>query len=135
MMLISILFAGVWLSLIAGFRSRSIRVIGAGIEEYRRVVSASFWTFGIIAMATLLAKIFLARGYLAVALPVGTLGLLTSRVLWRYYIAGKRGRGECLTRVLAIGDRTGVSQLVEELTRHPRDGYVVVGAGIPGHTE
>jgi exopolysaccharide biosynthesis polyprenyl glycosylphosphotransferase len=133
MTLFSILFAALWLSLIAGFRSRSIRVIGAGIEEYRRIVSASFWTFGIIAMATLLAKIFLARGYLAVALPIGTVGLLASRVLWRYYIAGKRTRGECLTRVLAIGDRKGVSQLVEELTRHPRDGYVVVGAGIPGY--
>jgi exopolysaccharide biosynthesis polyprenyl glycosylphosphotransferase len=133
MTLFSILFAGLWLSLIAGFRSRSIRVIGAGIEEYRRIVGASFWTFGIIAMATLLAKIFLARGYLAVALPIGTVGLLTSRLLWRYYIAGKRTRGECLTRVLALGDRKGVSQLVEELTRHPRDGYVVVGAGIPGY--
>jgi exopolysaccharide biosynthesis polyprenyl glycosylphosphotransferase len=133
MTLFSILFAALWLSLIAGFRSRSIRVIGAGIEEYRRVVSASFWTFGIIAMATLLAKIFLARGYLAVALPVGTLGLLGSRLLWRYYIAGKRARGECLTRVLAIGDRKAVSQLVEELTRHSRDGFVVVGAGIPGY--
>jgi exopolysaccharide biosynthesis polyprenyl glycosylphosphotransferase len=131
--LFSILFAGLWLSLIAGFRARSIRVIGAGIEEYRRIVSASFWTFGIIAMATLLAKIFLARGYLAVALPIGTIGLLTSRVLWRYYIAGKRSRGECLTKVLAIGDRKGVSQLIEELTRRPRDGYVVVGAGIPGY--
>ena len=70
-------------------------------------------------MATLLAKIFLARGYLAVALPVGTLGLLVSRGLWRYHIAGKRAHGKYQTTVLAIGDRKGVSQLVEELTRHP----------------
>jgi exopolysaccharide biosynthesis polyprenyl glycosylphosphotransferase len=75
----------------------------------------------------------LARGYLAVALPVGTLGLLVSRVLWRYYIAGKRVHGKCQTLVLAIGDRKGVSQLAQELTRNPRDGYVVVGAGIPGY--
>ena len=79
--LFSVLFAALWLSSIAMFHTRSIRVIGAGIEEYRRIVSASFWTFGIIAMATLLARKFLARGYLAVALPVGTLGLLVSRAL------------------------------------------------------
>jgi exopolysaccharide biosynthesis polyprenyl glycosylphosphotransferase len=133
MTLFSILFAGLWLSSIAMFHARSIRVIGAGIEEYRRIVSASVWTFGIIAMTTLLARIFLARGYLAVALPVGTLGLLASRALWRYYIAGKRANGKCQTRVLAIGDRKGVSQLAQELTRDPRDGYVVVGAGIPGY--
>jgi exopolysaccharide biosynthesis polyprenyl glycosylphosphotransferase len=129
----SVLFAALWLSSIAIFRTRSIRVVGAGIEEYRRIVSASFWTFGIIAMANLLAKIFLARGYLAVALPAGTLGLLVSRVLWRYYIASKRTQGKYQTMVLAIGDRKGVSQLVQELTRNPRDGYVVVGAGIPGY--
>ena len=131
--LFSVLFAALWLSSIAMFRTRSIRVIGAGIEEYRRVISASFWTFGIIAIANLLAKIFLARGYLAVALPVGTLGLLVSRCLWRYYVAAKRADGEYQTMVLAIGDRKGVSQLAQELTRNPRDGYVVVGAGIPGY--
>ena len=133
MTLISILFAALWLSAIAMLHARSVRVIGAGIEEYRRVVSASFWTFGIIAIANLLAKIFIARGYLAVALPVGTLGLLASRILWRYYIAGKRALGKYQTTVLAIGDRKGVSRLAQELTRNPRDGYVVVGAGIPGY--
>jgi tellurite resistance protein TehA-like permease len=107
-MLFSVLFAALWLSSIAMFRTRSIRVIGAGIEEYRRIVSASFWTFGIIAMANLLAKIFLAHGYLVVALPVGTLGLLVSRGLWRYYIAAKRAQGKCQTVVLAIGDRMAI---------------------------
>lgn len=133
MTLFSFLFAALWLLSLAVFNTRSIRVIGAGIEEYRRIASASFWTFGIIAVATLLARIFLARGYLAVALPVGTLGLLASRGLWRYYIAGKRARGSCQTLVLAIGDRKAVTHLAEELTRNPRDGYVVVGVGIPGY--
>ena len=133
MTLFSVLFAALWLWSIALFHARSIRVIGAGIEEYRRIVSASVWTFGIIAMTTLLARIFLARGYLAVALPVGTLGLLTGRCLWRHYIASKRAQGKYQTMVLAIGDRKGVTQLAQELTRHPRDGYVVVGAGIPGY--
>ena len=129
----SVLFAALWLSSIAMFNTRSIRVIGAGIEEYRRIISASFWTFGAIAMATLLARLFLARGYLAVALPVGTFALLVSRALWRYYIASKRTDGECQTLVLAIGDRKGVSQLAEELTRNPLNGYAVVGAAIPGY--
>src|SRR3984893_3761541 len=133
MTLFSVLFAALWLSSIAIFHARSIRVIGAGIEEYRRIVSASVWTFGIIAMTTLLAKIFLARVYLAVALPVGTLGLLVSRRLWRSYIAGKRAHGKYQTMVLAIGDRKGVSQLAQELTRDLSDGYVVVGAAIPGY--
>jgi exopolysaccharide biosynthesis polyprenyl glycosylphosphotransferase len=133
MTLFSLVFIALWLTCMSVFHTRSLRVIGSGIEEYRRIASASFWTFGIIAMATLLARTPLARGYLAVALPVGFLGLLASRALWRYYVAGKRANGGYQTRVVAIGDRMAVSHLVEELTRNSRDGYVVVGVGIPGY--
>jgi hypothetical protein len=72
MTLFSVLFASLWLLSLAIFQTRSTRILGAGIDEYRRIGSATFWTFGIIAMVTLLAKVDLARGYLAIALPVGT---------------------------------------------------------------
>jgi exopolysaccharide biosynthesis polyprenyl glycosylphosphotransferase len=133
MTLFSCLFALLWLSSIAVFHTRSPRIIGSGIDEYRRLASASFWTFGIIAMVTLLAKIDLARGYLAVALPAGTLGLLASRNAWRKYVWRQRAKGRCQTMVLAIGDRAGVSHLAHELIRNPKDGYVVVGVCIPGY--
>jgi exopolysaccharide biosynthesis polyprenyl glycosylphosphotransferase len=131
MTLFSCLFALLWLSSISVFHTRSTRIIGAGIDEYRRIASASFSTFGIIAMVTLLAKIDLARGYLAVALPVGTLALLASRSMWRKYVWRKRAQGHCQTMVLAIGDRSGISHLTHELIRNPKDGYVVVGVCIP----
>lgn len=133
MTLFSFLFAALWLSSLAVFQTRSPRVIGAGIDEYRRIGSASFWTFGIIAMVTLLAKVDLARGYLAIALPVGTIGLLGSRSLWRRRIGHLRARGQCQTTVLAIGDRQAVTHLARELGRNPLDGYVVVGVCIPGY--
>jgi exopolysaccharide biosynthesis polyprenyl glycosylphosphotransferase len=133
MTMFSALFAALWLSSLAIFQTRSTRVIGAGIDEYRRIAHASFQTFGIIAIITLLAKIDLARGYLAVALPVGTMGLLTSRNMWRRYVGRKRAQGEYQTKVLAIGDRSGVSHLAHELERNPKNGYVVVGVCIPGY--
>jgi exopolysaccharide biosynthesis polyprenyl glycosylphosphotransferase len=133
MTLFSCLFAVLWLSSISVFHTRSPRIIGAGIDEYRRIASASFSTFGMIAMVTLLAKIDLARGYLAVALPVGTLGLLATRNLWRKFVWRKRAKGHYQTMVLAIGDRPGVSHLAHELLRNPKDGYVVVGVCIPGY--
>lgn len=133
MTLFSVLFAALWLSCLAIFNTRSQHVIGVGIDEYRRISSASFWTFGAIAMVTLLAKIDLARGYLAVALPVGTIALLASRNGWRKYVGRKRARGQCQTIALAIVDRQGVSRLIQELVRNPRDGYSVVGVCIPGY--
>ena len=129
----SALLAIIWLSTLAGFRSRSPRYIGAGVEEYRRVVTASFWTFGAIAMAELLVKLEISRGYLAVALPAGVLGLVLSRLMWRNYVARRRVQGQYQTAVLAIGERASVADLVTELTDNPKNGYRVVGIGISGY--
>lgn len=129
----SVAFAAAWIAALSVFRTRSPRVIGAGIDEYRRIITASFWTFGAIAIVALLAKLEVARGYLAVALPIGTIGLALSRWLWRIHVANKRAEGEFLTAVLAIGDLDAVSLLAHELTRDPRDGYRIVAVGIPGY--
>ncbi|MEZ0342887.1 sugar transferase [Mycobacterium sp. pV006] len=126
-------FVVVWLSALSIFRTRSLRVIGTGIDEYRRVLSASFWTFGVIAIVTLLLRLEVARGYLAVALPVGAVGLVVSRHLWRGVLARGRARGDIQTTVVAIGDRAEVSILASELTRNPVHGYRIVGIGIPGY--
>jgi exopolysaccharide biosynthesis polyprenyl glycosylphosphotransferase len=131
--LYSLLFAALWLLSLAMFQTRSLWMIGAGIDEYRRIVSASFWTFGVIAMVTLLAKIDLARGYLSIALPVGTIGLVTSRIVWRKYIDRGRAQGKCQTQILSIGDEPSVLHLAQQLARSPGDGYVVVGFCIPGY--
>lgn len=133
MALFSSFFMTLWLSSLAIFNTRSPRVIGVGIDEYRRIGTASFWTFGIIAMVSLLTNIDLARGYFAIAFPLGTMGLLTGRNLWRKYIGHERMQGKYQTMVLAIGDRRGITRLSHELNRNPRDGYVVVGVCIPGY--
>lgn len=129
----SILFVIVWLSALAALHTRSPRLIGTGVEEYRRVVTASFWTFGAIAIVTLLLKLDIARGYLAVALPAGTLGLVLSRSMWRGFMARRRTVGEYQTAVLAIGELHAVEDLANELTRNPADGYHVVGIAVPGY--
>lgn len=129
----SVLFAVLWLCALSFFRSRSPRMIGGGIEEYRQVINASFWTFGVIAITALLFKIEVARGYLAVALPVGTIGLLAGRHAWRLALARHRARGDCQTSVLAIGDRRAVETLTREMTRDAKNGYRIVGVGMPGY--
>ena len=129
----SVLFMIIWLVALAGFRSRSPRLTGTGIEEYRRVLTASFWTFGAIAIVALLLKLDIARGYLAVALPSGALGLVLTRAMWRGYLARKRAKGGYQTAVLAIGELDAVETLANELVRNPMDGYHVVGVGVPGY--
>lgn len=127
----SVLFVIAWLMALSASHSRSPRLIGTGIEEFRRVIAASFWTFGAIAIVTLLLKLDIARGYLAVALPVGTLGLVLSRSLWRGRMGRKRAEGDCQTAVLAIGERDAVENLGAELMRNRGDGYQITGVCIP----
>ncbi len=129
----SALFIVLWLAALTIFRSRASRVVGSGIDEYRRVISASFWTFGAIAIVTLLLSLEVARGYLAVALPVGALGLLVTRSLWRSELAKARMRGEMQTSVVAIGRKREVTLLAAELTKNPVHGYRIVAIGIPGY--
>jgi exopolysaccharide biosynthesis polyprenyl glycosylphosphotransferase len=129
----SVAFIVVWLCALAGLHTRSARIIGSGLEEYRRVVAASLWTFGAVAIVTLLLKVDVVRGYLAVALPVGTLGLALSRSFLRGRLARRRAEGGCQAAVLVIGEITAVQTLANELTRNPVDGYRVVGVAIPGY--
>ena len=123
----------IWLTALAGMRTRSPKYIGAGIEEYRRVIAASFWTFGVVAIAELLMKLEVSRGYLAVALPVGIIGLVLSRWQWRGHVLRQRRAGNYQTVVLAIGDRDAVANLAVELTSSSDYGYRVVGIAIPGY--
>jgi exopolysaccharide biosynthesis polyprenyl glycosylphosphotransferase len=129
----SAVLAIIWLAALAGLRARSPKYIGSGIEEYRRVVAASFWTFGAVAMAELLLKLEVSRGYLAVALPIGVVGLLVGRFAWRRYVVQQRCKGAHRTAVLAVGHRDAVVDLVTELTGNVANGYSVVGIGIPGY--
>lgn len=128
----SVLTVVIWLSLLAGFHARCTRIIGRGVEEYRRAVEASIWTFGAIAMTEYIFHLEIARGYLAVALPAGILGLVLNRWLARRYVARRRADGSYQTTVLAVGNGDAVSSLANDLTRRPTDGFRVVGACIPG---
>jgi exopolysaccharide biosynthesis polyprenyl glycosylphosphotransferase len=131
----TVCFAALWLSALAIFRTRSPRILGEGLHEYVHVFNASFWTFGAIAFGSLLFKREIACGCLAVGLPVGTVGLLVGRYLWRRQLACARFRGECQTSVIAIGDRLTVSLLAWEVARNPKNGYRIVGVGIPGYAD
>ena len=132
---LSLLLTILWLAILAISRSRSPRVIGSGVEEYRRVINSSFWTFGAIAIVTLVFKFQVPRGYFAVAFPLGMIGLLATRHQWRRYVTRQRCRGRFRTAVLAIGDERGVSTLAAELMRNTGHGYEVVGVGIPEYGE
>lgn len=124
-----------WLAALSIYRSRSSRIIGEGAEEYRLVLSATLALFGAIAIASMLVKLDIARGYLAIALPLGLVFLLAGRWLVRRSIArGRRRFGLYATPVVAIGQLDAVRDIAESMARQADSGYVVVGVCVPDAT-
>jgi exopolysaccharide biosynthesis polyprenyl glycosylphosphotransferase len=130
--LISVVLVVAWFAALVGFRSRDVRVVGSGAEEYRRVAHASFALFGSVAIVAFLLKLDLARGYLAVALPLGLATLVVSRWLWRRWLVRRRAEGHFTSSVLVVGSHHAASAMAALFERDRKAGYRVIGVCVPG---
>lgn len=121
-----------WLAALAVQHSRAPQVLGHGLEEYRRVWTATLAVFAIVALVSSVFRLEIARGYLALALPLGLVALTVNRMLARRYVATQRRKGRFANSVLAVGHLSSARALVKSLARQPEDGYRVVGVCVPG---
>ena len=129
--LVSVALGAAWLMSLRAFQALDRRVIGSGSQEYSRVVTACLSVFGILAMVDLLFRLNIARGFLAFALPVETVGLLLSRWLWRQHLGRQRKRLKNLERVLMVGSVNSAIPMIERLTTQPTLGFQVAGICLP----
>lgn len=118
----------IWVWALGLQESRGYRVIGAGAEEYKRILNTSLTLFGIIAMVAFLTKVDVARGYLLIAFPAGVIVLWLSRWMGRQWLRSKRANGTYCARVLLVGRSSSVHLVARELARSKDAGYLVVGA-------
>lgn len=134
----TILIAGLavaWFAALHMTGSRDYRFVGVNGTEYRNVVRATLSLFGGIAIGAFVLPLELERAYVLIMMPAGLVALLAGRLLWRQWLHRQRGVGRMLTRVLAVGDRCTVNELIRDLNRAPMSGYVVVAACLPPGTE
>ena len=116
-----------WMSvLLAG--GYDTRFIGLGSDEYRRILSAAVNLTAGVAVISYAAKLDLARGYLAIALPSATVMDLAARYLLRKRLYRRRVRGWYVRRVVAVGHAAAVARLVTVLRRDTYHGLAVVAA-------
>jgi len=119
--------AVLWALALVFRRTRHARVVGTGQPEYAAVFGASWLAFSMVAIVCLALKIDIARGYLLIAFPVGTVALVLSRWAWRRWLLRARGRGLASDRVLVVGSRGRVAETVATLRGTPEAGLEVVG--------
>lgn len=107
--------------------SRSIRYLGTGLEEYRRVVSASLWFFGLGAIGSYVLRASIARSLFVTALPLGVLLLVVFRWLVRRALGSRRVAGQALAPTLLVGSAVQVGDIVHSLVRNQAAGYTPHG--------
>ncbi|MFJ4284703.1 sugar transferase [Paenarthrobacter nicotinovorans] len=129
---LSAVLAVAWWLMLEVWGSREAKILGSGSEEYKRVIAASAWLFGFVAVFSYALKIDTARGYVGLAFPAGALILLAARWLVRQHLSLDRQRGQSMSRVLILGGPSSAQHLVESLLRAPRAGYLPVAAHVPG---
>lgn len=130
---VTVVVCVLWWIFLGLFNTRDLKVLGAGVDEYRRVINASLYLFGLLGLGAYLLLWNFPRGYFLTALACGTLLLLLVRVMARRGLVRSRRQGKASRRVLLLGGPSGVQHLHESLTSTPEAGYVPVVAALPGH--
>ena len=92
----------VWLFSLQFLGSREVNILGFGADEYRRVLSASFSVFAILAIVSYGFQLEISRGFVAVTLVTGVLFLFITRRTLRKILSRAREQGRYLSRVLLI---------------------------------
>ena len=127
------LVAITWLTALNTNRAYDVNLFGRGMSEYQRVLDATWKSFSLIVLLAWIAAYSEARTLLLVAAPLGMVGLVASRYVWRQHLLRQRRRGDGgLTTVLAIGGRAQAMRLIRLLNGAPEQEFMVVGVCLPG---
>lgn len=121
-----------WYLFLGWFKSRDVRVLGAGADEYKRVVTASLYFYGLIAIISYSFQLDIARGYIGIALPLGVILLLVARWILRQRLVRERAAGRSIRRVVILGNPSSVEHLASSFAEVPGAGYQAVAAILPG---
>jgi exopolysaccharide biosynthesis polyprenyl glycosylphosphotransferase len=123
-----------WCASVALAGGYDSRFIGAGSDEFRRVLNAGVGLAAGVAIVSYVFKIDFARGYFVIALPSAAAFDLVARYRLRKRLHRLRSLGSCMHQVVAVGHAAAVADLVATLRRDKHNGLNVVGACLAGRT-
>ena len=133
--LVAALAVPLWMVITALSGGYEPRILGAGAEEYRRVLNVAVRFVAVVAILFYAIRIDVARGYVGTAIPLAATFALFGRYRARKWLHGRRAQGWAMRRVLAVGTIEAATELTRHLRRSLHSGYTVVGACVPGGPE
>ena len=104
------------------------RCLGAGTDEYRRVLDAAVRFLALMAVVVFFFGLAIDRGFVAIAIPTAAMVTLASRYVLRQVLHHMRGRGHFTKRVLLVGSELASAELLKQLTASGYAGLKVVAA-------
>jgi exopolysaccharide biosynthesis polyprenyl glycosylphosphotransferase len=125
----------VWVVAVRVFGGYEKRFLGAGSDEFRRILNAGLSLTGALALISYAVNNELSRVYLLVSMQVIVVLDLLARYALRKRLHRRRARGQCMTSVVAVGHEPAVSQLISEFRREPHHGLQVVAACLAGECD
>jgi exopolysaccharide biosynthesis polyprenyl glycosylphosphotransferase len=121
-----------WIACVALARGYEARYIGAGADEFRRVINAGISLTGAVAILSYATSARVARGYVVIAMPCVVALDLVARYWLRKRLHKFRALGGCMRRAVAVGHPKDVESLINELRREPYHGLSVVAVCLAG---
>jgi exopolysaccharide biosynthesis polyprenyl glycosylphosphotransferase len=131
-LMLSLALPVLWTLSVRVFGGYEGRYLGAGSDEFRRVLNAGLCLTGALALISYAVNNELSRVYLLISMQVIVLLDLAVRLVLRKRLHRRRQHGQCMSTVVAVGHESAVSQLVRELRRESHHGLDVVAACLAG---
>lgn len=116
---------GAWMLVLRLTKSRSPHILGFGPEEFVLCLTSALWVLGLISFVSFALRLGIARGYVAVAVPVGAALLLVSRWGWRRWLNHRRAEGRHGYHVLVVATISEAEAVRRHLTENRGAGLIV----------
>lgn len=112
-----------WLLVLIFMGAYDRRSLFVGLTEYSRVVLSAIVVLAVVSTVSFLFKFDTSRAYVLVTIPVGMLGLLLERWIWRRVLLARRTRGIGLAPTVVVGDDEERASLIDAMAERPWAGY------------
>jgi exopolysaccharide biosynthesis polyprenyl glycosylphosphotransferase len=125
---LSVALPAAWLVALRLAGGYDTRLIGAGSDEFRKVLNAGVGLTAAVVISSYMVHFYVSRVYVLIAMSSLTLFDLIARYVMRKRLHRLRRSGQCMLSVVAVGHERAVDNLVRELQRERYHGLTVVGA-------
>ncbi|TFV72616.1 sugar transferase [Blastococcus sp. CT_GayMR19] len=120
-----------WPALVAMSGGYAERRLGAGTDEFRRVLLAGLLAVAVLSTSAVAFAQPDLRSFVLLGAPNATFLALMARLVLRHRLHAARRRGAMTKQVVVVGREIAVLDLVRRLRRDPDAGLRVVGACVP----